>query len=76
MKLKFEASNNQAEYEALIVGVELALELGALKIVIHCDSQLVVKQILGEYDTINTHLAKYCELARNLLRNFEYWDFV
>lgn len=43
LKLNFAALNNQAKYEALIAAVKLALELGALKVFIHCDSQLIVK---------------------------------
>ncbi|XP_070014635.1 uncharacterized protein [Nicotiana sylvestris] len=41
--------NNEAEYEAMIAGLELAQELGTNQIIIMCDSQLVVNQMLGTY---------------------------
>ena len=42
LRFEFKASNNEAEYEALIVGLELANKLGAQNLRIHCDSQLIV----------------------------------
>jgi ribonuclease HI len=39
--------NNEAEYEALIVGLELSLELGAKSVRIFGDSQLIINQIIG-----------------------------
>lgn len=44
-----EATNNVAEYKALIRGIALARELGATELQIHGDSELVVKQMLGQY---------------------------
>ena len=41
LKLNFKASNNQVEYEALIVGLKLAKEVGAKKLRCYIDSQLV-----------------------------------
>ncbi|HNC93310.1 MAG TPA: reverse transcriptase-like protein, partial [Solirubrobacterales bacterium] len=43
-----EATNNVAEYRALIRGIGLARELGATELQIHGDSELVVKQMLGQ----------------------------
>jgi len=43
------ATNNQAEYRAIIVALEEATKLGANQVEIHSDSELVVKQINGEY---------------------------
>ena len=45
----FRATNNEAEYEALIIGMRLLVELGAQDVEVRCDSQLVSKQIQGEY---------------------------
>ena len=44
-----QATNNVAEYRALIRGIELARELGGDDLKIHGDSELVVKQMLGQY---------------------------
>jgi len=45
----FKASNNQAEYEALIAGMLLAKEMGAQSLLAKSDSQLVTGQVTGEY---------------------------
>lgn len=43
LRLKFKASNNEAKYEALIVGLKMAGSMGAQRLHIYSDSQLVVK---------------------------------
>ena len=43
------ATNNQAEYEALIAGLEMAIDRGVRELVVFADSELVVRQVLGEY---------------------------
>ncbi|XP_074341926.1 uncharacterized protein LOC141679323 [Apium graveolens] len=55
----FKATNNQAEYEALLSGLRLAKSLGLKKLVIYSDSQIVVKQTHGEYITKDPKLAQY-----------------
>lgn len=43
------ATNNQAEYQAIIAALELAVRLGAWQVTLNSDSELVVRQIKGEY---------------------------
>ncbi|HEY97860.1 MAG TPA: ribonuclease HI family protein [Dehalococcoidia bacterium] len=50
------ATNNQAEYRAIIAGLEKAIELGAREVMIYSDSELIVKQINGKYRIKNTSL--------------------
>ncbi|XP_011101938.1 uncharacterized protein LOC105179973 [Sesamum indicum] len=71
IKLEYPSSNNEAEYEALLAGGELALAAGARKIVIYSDSQLVVNQIQGLFETRDEKMAKYSQKAKNLLEKFE-----
>ena len=52
-----EATNNQAEYQAVIFALEKALELGAKRVDFKLDSELVVKQLRGEYKVKNEQLA-------------------
>ena len=49
LRFKFEATNNESEYEALLAGLRMAIELKAKAIRCYSDSQLVINQILGDY---------------------------
>jgi ribonuclease HI len=70
VRLGFSASNNEAEYEALLHGLRAAKRLGADPLTIHCDSQLIVNQLTGEYMAKDERMIAYLDLARNLLKGF------
>jgi ribonuclease HI len=63
-------TNNQAEYRALIAALEAAAELGADRVDIRLDSELVVKQIKGQYRVKNIMLIPLFHRAKELLRGF------
>lgn len=65
------ATNNVAEYRALITGLEKARELGAKKILIRGDSELIVKQMRGEYRVKNPDLRDLYDEAQFLLHQFD-----
>src|SRR5438105_4973693 len=65
------ATNNVAEYKALITALEQALRLGARKIVIRGDSELIIKQMRGEYRVKHPDLRPLYEQAQSLLSQFE-----
>ncbi|KAL2943848.1 Ribonuclease HI [Bienertia sinuspersici] len=74
LKFLLKVSNNEAEYEAAIVGIELCLEAGERYAVLKTDSQLVAKEIRGEYETRDESMAKYLSKVKGLIskfRNFE-----
>ena len=48
--LDFPTTNNEAEYEALVVGLDLAKATGAISVVIYCDSQVITNQVNGDYE--------------------------
>ena len=48
-RLRFKASNNEAEYEALLAGLRTVLNMGARDVEIYSDSQLVVSQVQGNF---------------------------
>ncbi|GJT78639.1 reverse transcriptase domain-containing protein [Tanacetum coccineum] len=49
MRFRFEATNNEAEYEALIVGLRIAEQMGVKNLQVHVDSRLVANQVNGSY---------------------------
>ncbi|RVW23209.1 hypothetical protein CK203_099551 [Vitis vinifera] len=59
IQLGFPASNNEVEYEATLVGLDLALTLAATKLRIYNDSQLVIRQIQGEYEAKDKCMVRY-----------------
>ncbi len=64
-------TNNQAEYTALVKALEHALELGANhRVLIHSDSELLVKQMSGQYRVKNEDLRDLYEEARDLCARF------
>ena len=68
-----EATNNVAEYRALLLGLELARELGARRVEVVNDSELVARQIGGEYKVKNAALKPLFLEAMRTLREFEGW---
>jgi ribonuclease HI len=50
LRLEFKTTNNEAEYEAVVAGLELALELGVDSVEIRSDSQVIVGHIRGEFE--------------------------
>ena len=60
-------SNNVAEYQALILGLEMAVDANRLHLNIYGDSKLVVNQVLGDYDVKKPELAPYVCYARKLI---------
>ncbi|GAU40248.1 hypothetical protein TSUD_219590 [Trifolium subterraneum] len=69
-RLQFECTNNIAEYEACIMGIEEAIDLRIKNIDIYGDSALVVNQIKGEWETRHAGLIPYRDYARRLLTFF------
>jgi ribonuclease HI len=65
------ATNNVAEYRALITGLEKAMELGAKKIVVRGDSELIVRQMVGTYRVKNVELKQLYDEAQTLYRQFD-----
>jgi len=59
----FRASNDQAEYEALIAGMLLAKELSMKELTVKSDSQLVTRQVSGEYQAKDPLLAQYLDFV-------------
>jgi len=74
LRFAFKASKNQAEYEALIVGMLLAKEMGAKGLVAKSDSLLVTGQVTGEYQAKDPQMAAYLEYVQVLKGTFEVFE--
>ncbi|GFZ00544.1 hypothetical protein Acr_14g0001790 [Actinidia rufa] len=59
IRMGFQATNNEAEYEALLAGLRLATELGAQSLEVFSDSQLVVNQVQGDYLAKDSRMIAY-----------------
>jgi len=66
------ATNNVAEYNALITALNEAKKLGAKSIIIRGDSELIIRQMLGEYRVKHPDLKPLYEEARHLLHQFDH----
>lgn len=69
-------TNNQAEYEALILALESAIALGVEEVVCHLDSEVVTKHLTGEYQVKNAQLLKLWTKVRALQTSFKTVRFV
>ncbi len=69
-----EATNNVAEYRAVLLGLELARELGASDVEVVNDSELVARQIGGRYKVKHAGLKPLHQEALRELRAFERWS--
>jgi ribonuclease HI len=68
------ATNNVAEYRALLLGIERAVELGASELELVGDSELVVRQVKGEYKVKDATLRELHAEVKRALRGFESWS--
>jgi ribonuclease HI len=75
LQLLFSASNNAADYEALIHGLNIAISLGIKRLMVYGDSLVVISQINKEWDCSNDSMGKYCTAIRKLEDKFEGLEF-
>ncbi len=66
-----EATNNVAEYTAVVEGLSLARELGARSVTLRSDSQLLVNQLTGRYRVKSPHLQPLHRRVRSLAAGFD-----
>jgi ribonuclease HI len=64
-------TNNQAEYEALLRGLQYLKEAKAISFEIYGDSELVIKQLNGQYECRNDNLRNYYEECKEILKSFQ-----
>jgi len=76
LRFEFPTSNNQAKYEACLVGLMTAKELGAQHIVICSNAQLMVSQIKGDYQAKEAIMQSYLQKVREAAIHFQKIDFI
>ena len=69
--LSFPLTNNIVEYEVFLAGLRIAKDLGARKIRIFTDSQLVASQVTGDYQVREEHLQQYVQLVLEKMKEFK-----
>uniref|UniRef100_A0A2N9GD11 RNase H type-1 domain-containing protein n=1 Tax=Fagus sylvatica TaxID=28930 RepID=A0A2N9GD11_FAGSY len=75
VKLGFDCTNNMTEYEACIVGLQVALEFGAYELEVFGDSLLIVSQTNGEWQARDPKLIPYQRYISRLVPKFKYITF-
>ncbi|SPT16198.1 unnamed protein product [Triticum aestivum] len=71
LQIHFDYSNNEAEYEALLYGLRMAISLGVHHLMVYGDSDLVVNQVMKEWDIRIPAMTGYCHAVRKLEKKFE-----
>ncbi|KAL0394517.1 UNVERIFIED_CONTAM: Ribonuclease HI [Sesamum latifolium] len=71
VKFEFNASSNEAEYEALVLGMRMAQDAGVSHLLSYSDSQLIVKQVNGEYDAKEESMVQYLQQIEELKTKFK-----
>lgn len=71
LRLGFQASNNEAEYEALITGIKAMKSLGAKEVEIYSDSRLVVSQIKGGFEARDHYMSQHLWMFKSFQADFQ-----
>jgi len=73
-KLEFDCTNNIAEYEALILGINLAIDMNIKNLHVKGDSNLIVSQVNSNFISKNTRLKKYRDVIWEAIKYFDnFW---
>ena len=76
IRIHFATSNNVAEYEALVNGLKIAIELGVRRLDVRGDSQLVIDQVMKTSSCHDTKMEAYCKEVRRLEDKFHGLELV
>ncbi|GJR36598.1 reverse transcriptase domain-containing protein [Tanacetum coccineum] len=71
MRFRFEATNNEAEYEALIAGLRIAEQMGVKNLQANVDSRLVANQVNGFYTAKESGMVQYLNKVKTLAKSFK-----
>ncbi|GJU22058.1 reverse transcriptase domain-containing protein [Tanacetum coccineum] len=71
LRLTFDSTNNQAEYEALLAGLRIAKKMGGQALSVKVDSKLVANQINGDYVACKENMIRYLTTAKEYIKCFK-----
>ena len=74
LRLSFSATNNEAEYEALLMGMVMVQKMGGKAVKVFSDSKLVVGQVRGDLEACNPRMQEYLCQIRSIQAKFEVFD--
>ena len=74
LRLGFSATNNEAEYEALLQGMTMIQKIGGKAVEVFSDSRLVVGQVKGELEARDVRMQGYLSQVKLLQSDFEFFD--
>ena len=75
LQILFKTTNNEAEYEATLHGLGIAVSLGIKRLVCYGDSSIVVNQVNKDWDTTKENMDAYCAEIRKLEKHFYGLEF-
>ena len=71
VRLNFLTTNNEAKYETLVAGLDLAKAAGATSVVIHYDSQVVINQVNSDYECKGERMKKYLKQVKKMVDDLQ-----
>ncbi|XP_071687906.1 uncharacterized protein [Rutidosis leptorrhynchoides] len=74
LRFNFDVINNEAEYEALLAGLNIARKMDITKLRAFTDSQLVANQFNGSFEAHDSSMQKYLQLLKELVVRFEHFE--
>ena len=74
LRLGFSATNNEAEYEALLMGMMMVQKMGGKMVKVCSDSKLMVGQVRGDLEARDPRMQKYLSQVRSIQTKFEVFD--
>ncbi|XP_075489716.1 uncharacterized protein LOC142528560 [Primulina tabacum] len=74
LRIDSRITNNEAEYEVVLAGIRAAREVGASRIILYSDSQLITQQIKGIYEAKDDKMLKYLRLIQAQAESFMDWS--
>ncbi|XP_015054923.1 uncharacterized protein LOC107001359 [Solanum pennellii] len=74
-KLRFNCTNNMAEYKACIVGLKMAVDMNVYELLVIGDSDLLIHQVQGKWAVKNPKIIPYVQYVQKLYRRFRKIEF-